>query len=283
VREYPDGTLAVFHGPRRIARYDAEGAEVQVHQGTAIDTENAVPSLSLSEAARLREIKARAKQSLTSEAAIHIFDGNNIAPGGNDMCSRSLIVRLEAERADPENRKFRHPDIMRWTDDHRGEILKAFYTILLGNPTLDEALDAPMQTRFKMWWRLVGSAIEHAAKLAGKQVEFAALFREVEEQDEDEASVVEVLSVLHEWYRREWFRAEDVCKRIEQGNAVLRVFFCPQLRIDAEPSAVSIGIKLKNHVGEPVLKDGKTLILRASKGRAGLTVYRVEVKSGSFL
>lgn len=28
VREYPDGTLAVFHGPRRIARYDALGAEL---------------------------------------------------------------------------------------------------------------------------------------------------------------------------------------------------------------------------------------------------------------
>ena len=25
VREYPDGTLAVFHGPRRLARYDAAG------------------------------------------------------------------------------------------------------------------------------------------------------------------------------------------------------------------------------------------------------------------
>ena len=25
VREYPDGTLAVFHGPRRIARYTAQG------------------------------------------------------------------------------------------------------------------------------------------------------------------------------------------------------------------------------------------------------------------
>lgn len=28
VREYPDGTLAVFHGPRRIARYDAQGSEL---------------------------------------------------------------------------------------------------------------------------------------------------------------------------------------------------------------------------------------------------------------
>jgi len=28
VREYPDGTLAVFHGPRRIARYTNRGAEI---------------------------------------------------------------------------------------------------------------------------------------------------------------------------------------------------------------------------------------------------------------
>jgi hypothetical protein len=30
IAEYPDGTLAVFHGPRRIARYDATGAELLV-------------------------------------------------------------------------------------------------------------------------------------------------------------------------------------------------------------------------------------------------------------
>jgi hypothetical protein len=28
VREYPDGTLAVFHGPRRLARYSAQGHEM---------------------------------------------------------------------------------------------------------------------------------------------------------------------------------------------------------------------------------------------------------------
>jgi hypothetical protein len=28
VRDYPDGTLAVFHGPRRLARYNAEGEEI---------------------------------------------------------------------------------------------------------------------------------------------------------------------------------------------------------------------------------------------------------------
>jgi hypothetical protein len=29
LREYPDGTLAVFHGPRRIARYDRDGLPLQ--------------------------------------------------------------------------------------------------------------------------------------------------------------------------------------------------------------------------------------------------------------
>ena len=28
VREYPDGTLAVFHGPRLVARYDTMGTEI---------------------------------------------------------------------------------------------------------------------------------------------------------------------------------------------------------------------------------------------------------------
>jgi hypothetical protein len=28
VREYPDGTLAVLHGPRRLARYSAQGHEI---------------------------------------------------------------------------------------------------------------------------------------------------------------------------------------------------------------------------------------------------------------
>jgi transposase len=36
VREYPDGTLAVFHGPRRIAGYDAEGSELLVPTASSL-------------------------------------------------------------------------------------------------------------------------------------------------------------------------------------------------------------------------------------------------------
>lgn len=85
----------------------------------------------------------------TAAATIHLFIGNNIGPRG-DLASRSLLVNLKVDRPDPENRDFKHSDPVGWTENNRAEILQALYTILLGNPTLDEPRDAPMRTRFKM-------------------------------------------------------------------------------------------------------------------------------------
>jgi hypothetical protein len=44
----------------------------------------------------------------TSAATIHFFTGNNVGPQ-RDFASRSLQIRLEVDRADPENRDFAHP------------------------------------------------------------------------------------------------------------------------------------------------------------------------------
>jgi hypothetical protein len=84
----------------------------------------------------------------TAASTIHLFTGNNIGPKG-DLASRSLEIRLSLDRHDPENRDFKHPDPVGWTDNMRTEILGAFYTILLGNPTLKKPRNAPMKTRFK--------------------------------------------------------------------------------------------------------------------------------------
>jgi hypothetical protein len=77
------------------------------------------------------------------------FTGNNILPKG-DLASRSLMVRITVDRPDPENRSFRHPDPFQWTLDHRGELLEALYTILIGNPRLIERREDE-KTRFKLW------------------------------------------------------------------------------------------------------------------------------------
>jgi transposase len=51
VHEYPDGTLAVFHGPRRLARFSAEGGEIAAVPTTPSVTPCSPPSRTLRAAA----------------------------------------------------------------------------------------------------------------------------------------------------------------------------------------------------------------------------------------
>ena len=98
-----------------------------------------------------------------STVTVLCWTGNNIGPRGDNV-SRSHVIRLETDRPDPENRKFAHADPIEWTFAHRGQILRALYTVMLGNPRLTAKDNDPAETRFKPWWHLVGAAIEHAAK-----------------------------------------------------------------------------------------------------------------------
>jgi hypothetical protein len=191
-----------------------------------------------------------------------------------DLASRALHVRLEVDRVDPENREFKHFDPIHWTDCHRLEILKALFTILLGNPTLDKPRNAQMHTRFKLWWRLIGSAIEHAAKQAGKEIDFRHLFKEAEEDDEDSASLAEVLVILTNKWPLENFKATDVAEMMNKSMGgpetdMLRSFFCPRLAAGQNVSAIAIGRKLKSHSGEPVQSGERTLILKWEKDSKG--------------
>jgi hypothetical protein len=213
----------------------------------------------------------------TAASTIHFFTGNNIGPRG-ELASRALHVRLEVDRAYPENRSFRHPDPIAWTTNHRADILRALYTILIGNPMLDKPSDAQMKTRFKMWYRLVGSAVEHAARQVGEEIDFGNLFRSLEEEDVEETSLAQVLSsMLQIWPKR--FNAQQVCKVINEDAGdkaeLLRDFFASSR--EQKASAKSVGWKLKQHVGEPVLHGKTTLVLKSRDGRSG-KVYWIEEK-----
>jgi hypothetical protein len=147
-------------------------------------------------------------------STIQVFTGNNIAPRG-DMASRSLQARLSVDRPDPENRTFKHPDPIAWTEANRGRILAALYTILRGNPRLRASNPGPAETRFKAWWHLVGSAVEHAAELHAEdtaeriaamvadptdcppaKVSFRAMFLDGEADEEQSCSLATVLDVM---------------------------------------------------------------------------------------
>ena len=67
VREYPDGTLAVFHGPRRLARYSALGHEIVQVPTTPSVTPCSPPSRRGLARAELAESAAR-RPSLTAAA-----------------------------------------------------------------------------------------------------------------------------------------------------------------------------------------------------------------------
>jgi hypothetical protein len=228
----------------------------------------------------------------TAASTIHFFTGNNIGPRG-DLASRSLEVRLEVDRADPENREFNHPDPVAWTEANRAEILRAFYTVLLGNPQLVEPPDAASRTRFKMWWRLIGSAVEHASKQIispaspeGRlPVDFQTLFLAQEENEEDSADLAEALAILaRRWPEGKTFKASDVAALLnvwgDDDGRNLREILFPNTKGD--PTAKSIGRRLKSHVDEPVLHGGHTLTLRAQREPSGgpksALNYEIEVK-----
>src|SRR6266536_213774 len=216
----------------------------------------------------------------TAASTIHFFTGNNIGPRG-DLASRSLQIRLEVERADPENRDFTHPDPIGWTEAHRAEILAALYTILLGNPTLDEPRDATMRTRFKMWWRLCGSAVENAAKQVGEELDFRKLFLTQEEEDEETVSLAEVLEAMFATWT-DTFVAVKVADAINSDQNLhretFREFLCTTLAEDRKASPKAVGKQLKSHVSEPVRSGDRTLILKAVKDpHTKVLSFKVEV------
>jgi hypothetical protein len=132
-----------------------------------------------------------------SSTTIMAFTGNNIGAAG-DMLSRTLEVKIEVTRPDPENRPFAHPDPIGWTEAHRGRILQALYTVLLGNPRWSaRGLDGA-ETRFKLWWHVVGAAVEHAAALyaKGEDVSFRDLFQEREANAEDVLGLAGMLTII---------------------------------------------------------------------------------------
>jgi hypothetical protein len=226
-------------------------------------------------------------------SSVHIFTGNNIAPKG-DLASRSLVVRLDTDRIDPENRSYQHPDPLRWTEDNRPQILRALFTVLLGNPALDLPRDAPMKTRFKLWYRLVGSAVEHAAHCAAQAaagldpggevlaeeftpLDFGILFLGQEASEEDAVSLAEALIALTETMKSrdlaagrtpQPYKATDVTAALNATSLdaealTLKAYLFPGQPSSQQVNARAVGRRLKAHVGQPVRHEDKVLVLKS--------------------
>ena len=155
---------------------------------------------------------------------------------------------------------------------------------------LESPPDAEAKTRFKAWWRLIGSAVEHAARLSGRDLDFQSLFLSQEEGDEDSASLAEALAVME----RRWteFKANDVAdlinkrdadasldletlREMNRDSATLRDFLFGHAPAGFVATPKSVGRRLAAHVDEPVRSGERTLILRIREDRVGTMNYFV--------
>ena len=229
---------------------------------------------------------------VASACAVHFFTGNNIAPKG-DLASRTLDIVLKVDRPDPENRHFQHDAPFEWTMRNRGTLC-ALYTILLGNPALRSGANTPPpKTRFKTWWRLIGSSIEHASSLIDKPIDFQDLFLQQEDHDVESTSLADALEALTVWMpnRKRAPKpiglppdAGDVFLAVELAtcindvseanlyadqSAVLREFLFPELlhRRNDTVGAKSVGNQLRKRLDEPVRAGNRTLTLKSMPGR----------------
>jgi hypothetical protein len=141
---------------------------------------------------------------------VQIFTGNTITPRG-DMTSRSLMLALNVDRPDPENRTFVHADPLGWTEANRAKIVRGLYSLLIAG-ALNRPKRQEAKTRFKTWWNLVGWAVEYAAGLIGTSVDCAELMRVVEAEDEEATAASAALTVLREIWGDRAFTAKDVVK-----------------------------------------------------------------------
>jgi len=286
---------------KAILSYLADGMAALIWDNIPLGTTIACPTLEkvLTADTFSDRILGASNVATVPATTIQCFTGNNIAPKG-DMASRSLVARLCVDRPDPENRPFRHADPIAWTLDHRGAILKALYSILLGNRQFH--CPSKAKTRFKTWWHLVGAAVEYAAarlvhqqqrslpaeERTAKEIDFGTLFASVEDDDEDSSGLANVLDALRGIWRAGYFKSSDVVRVINDSKvgeddhaAALRGYFEPPGRRQTQAvTAKSVGKRLVAMTDAPVWVGDQTMKLiraRAGKAQKRPESFKVEV------
>jgi hypothetical protein len=165
--------------------------------------------------------------------------------------------------------------------------------------------DAAMKTRFKMWYRLVGAAVEHAAKCAvsldpdidhlpEQTLDFGTLFLEQEGEDEDVTSLGEMLHALREMMasrdtvvgrRPQPFKATDVTDAINAADAdaiIVKGFLFPTQPVGVAITAKAVGKRMKAYVGETVRYGSTVLVLKSAMDKHDKVIkFYVEAKTAS--
>lgn len=109
-------------------------------------------------------ILGRSENATMPNRATWVATGNNIDVGG-DLARRCYRIRLDARQAQPWKRSgFRHPNLLGWVTERRGDLLHALCTIVrswwVDGRRLAEGIAA--MGGYTSWVRTVGGILEHA-------------------------------------------------------------------------------------------------------------------------
>jgi hypothetical protein len=143
------------------------------------------------------------RQANLTNLATWISTGNNIEVGG-DMPRRCYRVRLDAKTARPwRGRTFRHPNLLEWVRENRGELIWAMLTLCRAWHIAGRPLPAgiPVIGSFEAWSKTVGGIL-HFAGISG----FLANLDEMYEQADDGAN--EWDTFLRAWHSR--FSSQEI-------------------------------------------------------------------------
>ncbi len=144
-----------------------------------------------------------------------IATGNNIQLGG-DMPRRCYWIRLDAKQSQPFRRTgFRHPYLLTWAQEHRGELLAALLTVarywyVQGRPQPKTV--RPLGS-FEGWCTTVGGMLE----LAGVKGFLANADTMFEQADSEAAQWESFLLALADLFAKSAFRVADVVQSLAAG------------------------------------------------------------------
>jgi hypothetical protein len=150
------------------------------------------------------------------QRATWIATGNNIKLGG-DMPRRCYWIRLDTQLARPWQRPtegFRHPNLLGWVSENRGDLLAALLTIsrawfVAGKP----AAEVPPLGSFEAWARTVGGILAFAG-VQGFLLNLDALY----EQNDEESSEWEAFLVAwSDVFGEETVTVADLCNTLLPG------------------------------------------------------------------
>lgn len=214
---------------------------------------------------------------------VWVVTGNNLSLGG-DLVRRTITVLIDPNMANPETRtSFAIPDLPRWVDEHRGDILWSLLVLIRAWVAAGRPEQARRQSdSYAAWEKAVGGILEHAGvtgfdQESGKRAAAGG----------DDDGLATLLDHLHERFgTQSWSVAEALAPAAEPGTGFVieNRDWLPGSVLDKLSRSEAAGRKtfgwwLRNRMGRWVTtEDGRALVLREAGKERHVARWSVEVR-----